>query len=81
MTQQATELLSHALALNELDRGEVAVKLIESLDPVVENDAEAAWNAEIEQRLEQVRSGQVRTVPWPEARQMILDGADDSDED
>ena len=73
MSSNATQLLAEALRLPESERGDLAARLIESLDPAVDDDAPAAWSAEIQQRIEELRTGQVKAVPWPEARQMILD--------
>lgn len=78
MTQQAARLLEQVLRLPEGDRGDLAAKLIESLDPSGEEDATAAWSAEIQLRLKELREGQVKPVPWPEARRMILDESDES---
>lgn len=80
MTQHAANLLAEALRLPECDRSELAARLIESLDPIVEDDAEAAWSVEIQKRLEELRTGQVQPIPWPEARRLILEESDESAE-
>lgn len=56
----------------------MAAKLIDSLDPAVDDDAEDAWSTEIELRIEQLRKGEIQTVPWEVARNMILDDHDDT---
>jgi putative addiction module component (TIGR02574 family) len=66
------ELLENAMRLPDEQRAALAAALIESLDQSVDEDAEAAWAAEIACRLHQVESGDVKTVPWPQARQMIV---------
>lgn len=76
MTPQANALLSKALGLSEDDRGEVAARLFDSLDPEAEEDVEAAWSAEIQRRLDEMETGKVQPVPWPEARRRILEDAD-----
>jgi putative addiction module component (TIGR02574 family) len=43
--------------------------LIESLDQTVDENAEAAWQEEILHRLEEVRSGKVKTTSWDDVRQ------------
>jgi putative addiction module component (TIGR02574 family) len=78
MTQLAAKLLADAIQLPEGDRGDLAAKLIESLDPGSEDDVAAAWSAEIRQRLDELQSGQVQAVSWTEARRMILDDTDDA---
>ncbi|HET9408562.1 MAG TPA: addiction module protein [Candidatus Sulfotelmatobacter sp.] len=65
---EAAELLKHALTLSEKERAELASNLIDSLDPTVDPDAEVAWQAEIARRLEEIETGQVKTIPWDEVR-------------
>ncbi len=66
------ELLNNVMGLPEEQRAALAAALIESLDHGVDEDAEAAWSAEIAYRLRQVESGDVTTIPWTQARQMIV---------
>jgi putative addiction module component (TIGR02574 family) len=67
--QEARELLKKALALPDKERADLAGSLIESLDDTIDEDAEAAWQEEILRRLEEVRSGKVKTTPWNDVRQ------------
>jgi len=46
--------------------------LIASLDDVIDEDAEAAWQAVIERRISEIESGAVKMVSWVEARNRIL---------
>jgi putative addiction module component (TIGR02574 family) len=78
MTPHATNLFNEALHLPEGERSELAARLIESLDPTRDDDAKAAWSAEIQQRIAELQTGQVQPIPWSEARRMILDDTDDS---
>jgi putative addiction module component (TIGR02574 family) len=71
MTQQASELLQKALSLSEEERAELAGSLLESLDAGVDEAAEAAWNQEIARRIEDLDSGEVKTVPWDTVRSRI----------
>jgi putative addiction module component (TIGR02574 family) len=80
MTYSAAQLLQEALRLPENERGELAAKLIESLDPAAEDDVEAAWSAEIEERIRELQTGQVQAIPWPEARRLILEDHDEPGE-
>ena len=52
-------------------RAALAAALIESLGRDVDADAEAAWSDEIARRLREVERGQVNSIPWPQAPQMI----------
>jgi putative addiction module component (TIGR02574 family) len=79
MTQQTKHVLAEALGLPETERGDLAAKLIESLDAAAETDPEASWSAEIQQRLAQLDSGQVQPIAWPDARRMIMDDTDAAD--
>lgn len=79
MTQGAAQLLQEALRLPENERGDLAAKLIESLDPTADGDVETAWSAEIQQRLQELQTGQVQPIPWPEARRLIMEDSDEPD--
>jgi len=67
--QEAEELLKKALALPEKERADLAGSLINSLDETVDENAEAAWQEEVGRRLEELRSGKVKTRSWDEVRQ------------
>lgn len=64
MTQQALDLLQKALSLCEEERADLACSLMDSLDSVVDADAEAAWAEEIERRVADLEAGKEKTVPW-----------------
>jgi len=66
MKHDAQELLQKALGLPENERAELAGNLIASLDRKVDPDVDAAWQQEIARRAHEVRSGQVKTIPWEE---------------
>ena len=68
MMQEAQELLKKALALPDKERADLAGSLIESLDAAVDENAEAAWQEEIARRLEEVRSGKVKTISWDDVQ-------------
>jgi putative addiction module component (TIGR02574 family) len=72
MHTTAKQLYDNALALPESERAELAAWLIESLDTDVDDNVNAAWDDEIKRRIEELDSGAVTAVPWPEARRMIL---------
>ena len=68
MMPEAQELLKKALALPDKERAELASTLIDSLDSIIDEDADAAWQEEIVRRLEDSRSGKVKAIPWEEVR-------------
>jgi len=64
LTPQVSELLEKALALSTQERGLLIDKLIASLDEAAaEEEVEAAWDEEIKRRVDDVRSGRVKTIP------------------
>ncbi|MGE3842913.1 MAG: addiction module protein [Vicinamibacterales bacterium] len=69
------QLLAEALRLPAEERAALAGELIQSLDSDVDEDAEAAWSAEIRRRVERLDAGVAKTVPWAEARRRILAAA------
>ena len=72
MNTTAKQLYDNALRLPDSERAELAAWLIESLDPEVDRDVDEAWDVEIKRRIDELDSGAVTAVPWPEARRMIL---------
>ncbi len=72
MTSNVKKLLDEALRLPSEVRAALAGSLIESLDETVDEDAESAWAETIQDRIKEIESGKVKTVPWSKARRMIL---------
>jgi putative addiction module component (TIGR02574 family) len=72
MKPDVDRLLKDALGLSPEARGALAGRLIDSLDNEVDPDAEAAWDAEIARRDEEIRSGRVKPLPWADARREIF---------
>jgi len=68
MTRELKELFQKAAQLPERDRATLAGLLIESLEPVPDADAEAAWSKEIARRMAELDAGTVETIPWEEVR-------------
>jgi hypothetical protein len=64
MKREAAEILKDALALPTDARAALAGSLLDSLDTKVDEDAEAAWAAELD-------SGAVKTIPWAEVRRRL----------
>ncbi len=72
MKQDSDDLLKEALKLPPEARAALAGSLLDSLDQEVDEDAETAWHAEIDRRLNYLDSGKIKPVPWPEARRKIV---------
>ena len=72
MSPEAERLLEEALKLSDEDREVLAVILEDGLgDGSTEEEREAAWGAEIQRRLEAVRAGEVRLIPWEEVQREL----------
>jgi putative addiction module component (TIGR02574 family) len=72
MKQNIDEILKEALKLPPEARAALAGTLLDSLDDIVDRDAESAWEAEIVTRLREIDEGKVNLVPWAEARARII---------
>jgi putative addiction module component (TIGR02574 family) len=68
MTREVSELLREASQLPEADRVELAGRLLDTLHGEPDESVEAAWAAEVERRIRQIDSGEVKTIPWAEVR-------------
>lgn len=71
MALDVEEILNAALKLNDKEKAAIAASLLESLDPLMDDDVESAWQAEIQKRLHEVETGTVSLVPWSEVRKML----------
>ncbi len=67
MTETAEKIKSELMQLSAADRANLAHLLILSLDNTVDEDAEAAWDAELERRLRRVEEGKSLGRPAFEA--------------
>jgi len=74
VSEGGEKLLEDALKLAPPERAELAAELLASLDGAPDEDAEAAWAAEIERRAARARSGADPGRPWPEVRDRIRNG-------
>jgi len=63
----AEQIIEGALALPADARASLADRLVESLDPAEESRIHGLWSAEAQRRLDDVRSGRVKTIPGEEA--------------
>lgn len=71
MTKAAEAVLADALRLTPEARAELAAELLASLDGPADSDAEAAWAAEIERRVDAIESGAVALEPWEDVKRRI----------
>ncbi|MGK3959349.1 addiction module protein [Sorangium sp. So ce118] len=64
-------VLAEALQLPPEERGDVAKRLIASLDGPADDDVEAAWLVEVERRLQDVDRGTAKVEPWDAVRERL----------
>jgi len=72
MSRDTAEILKEVLALPAEARAALADTLLESLDAEVDEDAEAAWQIEIQRRLRELDTQAVSPVPWAEVRSRLM---------
>lgn len=73
MPKDFNDVFRDATELSEHDRATLAGLLIESLEGEPDREVEAAWTTEIERRVAELEAGTVKTIPWEEVRQRLLD--------
>jgi putative addiction module component (TIGR02574 family) len=64
-------LVAQAEMLSEEDRELLLIRLQQALAPAVDPEIEAAWMAEIERRVDAMDRGEMRSVPWEEAKKRL----------
>ena len=77
MPPSPQEVLSVALELPPVERGRLAVLLLDSLDSGSDPDHEQAWANEVAHRLAELDSGHLSLIPWAEVQRRMR--AEDSD--
>ena len=65
-------VLSQALELDEDERQMLALRLEASLGETKDPGYDAAWEAEIKQRVDELERGEVELVDWEEVRRDLM---------
>lgn len=74
MTPRVSELLERALTFSTQERGLLIDRLVESLDDgPAEAGVETAWDQEIKRRVDDIRSGRVKTIPGEQVLREIAE--------
>ena len=68
---KAQQVLRQALTLPPKARADIAGTLLRSLDDHEETGVDAAWAVEVEDRLRELDSGQVKLIPWQRVRRRL----------
>lgn len=63
MSLSASEYFEAGMSLPPSVRKDVAIRLLESLEVADQESVDAAWTSEIATRIDDIRSGKVKTVP------------------
>ena len=71
MSKTTEDILSNAMRLSTTERAELAAALLASLDGEPEEAVESAWAAEIQRRVERVRSGAAKGRSWSDVRDRL----------
>lgn len=71
MAISVEQLTEAALLLPSEARALLADRLVESLDPIHDEEIQGLWAAEALRRRDEVRSGLVKTIPGPEALERV----------
>ena len=71
MSQSPQQLFAEVLEMPPEDRGHLAALMIESLDPVSDDDIAASWATEIQRRAAEIDAAEVTLLSWEEVRQLI----------
>jgi putative addiction module component (TIGR02574 family) len=72
MTREVSRLLEKALALSVEEQEALADSLISNLGGKLDEGILAAWDEEINQRLDRLESGQAKSVPWEKVNRRNL---------
>lgn len=79
MSPKVEQALQTVLALPWEQREELFARLSEILEEDEQGlELEEGWKGEIEGRMASIESGKEQTIPWDEARRMILEDHDES---
>jgi hypothetical protein len=71
MSATVEQLAEQAMRLPVESRAKLADLLVESLDSIELDQIEQTWLAEAKRRRDEVRHGNVRTIPGPEALRRV----------
>ena len=72
MTKTAEQLLEQVMRLDPADRFELVDRLVETAEPSDDPKCLAEWEAEIRQRIGEIDRGEVKMIPWEEARKNMF---------
>jgi putative addiction module component (TIGR02574 family) len=72
MARTLDDIRDEVLALEVEERGAVADAIWESFLTDEEREVQAAWIEEAERRIDAMRSGKVKGIPWEQVKAKVL---------
>lgn len=67
----AKTLIKEASSLPYGEIAKIVDELLSSLDPIIEDDTDTPWYAELTRREEALVSGKAKRVPWDEIKKQV----------
>jgi putative addiction module component (TIGR02574 family) len=71
MSSRGTQVLKEALSLPPAERAEIADRLLSSLDPPSQEQIDALWGKEAEERLDAFSRGEIKAIPAKEVFERV----------
>ena len=71
MSPTVDDIVAQVERLSADDRELLLDRLRQTLVPPIDADIDAAWTEEIERRLDAVDRGEMRSIPWDEAKKRL----------
>jgi putative addiction module component (TIGR02574 family) len=71
MGKELNGILEKVLNMPQQQRAFLAGQLIDSLEPQVDIDIEAAWQQEVYKRVSEAKEGTIAFIPWTDARRRL----------
>lgn len=71
MNARVDQILDEVLGLPAEERSALAVAFLDSLETADEATISQQWNADVNRRRVELRSGRVQAAPWAEVRQRL----------
>lgn len=71
MSTRFEDVKANAAQLSEMERAELALFLIQSLDGSQDAGADRAWRIEIERRVAQIERGEIQLIPGDEVLERL----------
>lgn len=68
---EAQQLFDQAMKLSVVERAKLADKLSSTIDPLTDQQWQAAWSPEIARRIAEIENGDAKLSCWEDARRAL----------